>query len=113
MSKKENTARVLQASDNQVHGASEGQIAPAPTKTTYDIPAMLTQHKTKSGVIRALAAEGLKVNEIHKVLKEAGWHSDKNPGEPIRYQHVRNVLNQNLKKGSSAPAATTEANTAS
>lgn len=46
---------------------------------------MLAEHKTKSATIRALAANGMARAEIARFLD-------------IRYQHVRNVLTQPLKK---------------
>lgn len=42
--------------------------------------------KTKSAVIRYLHSQGFSVNQIHKHLN-------------IRYQHVRNVLTVELKRG--------------
>jgi len=79
------------------------QPAPAPVvpaKPIPDVPALLANYKTKSGVIRAMAAPPyyLTQGEIHKLLVKAGWTSDRTPGEPIRYQHVRNVLHTPVKK---------------
>jgi hypothetical protein len=69
-------------------------------KKTYDIPALFTEHKTKSNVIRFLSSEGLKTGEIAKMLQDAGVVSVN--GTPIRYQHVRNVLTQPVKKTEAA-----------
>jgi hypothetical protein len=58
---------------------------------------LLTKYGTKSGVIRGLSAEGMDTKTIYATLKSlevtntAGTH-------PIRYQHVRNVLNTPIKK---------------
>jgi hypothetical protein len=54
----------------------------ATTLSVATIPATLT---TKSGQIRWLASQGMKRGEIAKLLG-------------LRYQHVRNVLIQPLKK---------------
>lgn len=51
----------------------------------YDVGKLMDEHKTKSAVIRYLAAQGMKKGDIAKLLD-------------IRYQHVRNVLVQPLKK---------------
>lgn len=113
-----NKGNVLRAQDNKVAGASEGNLTPNTTSTTvsnvtYDIPALLQEHKTRSGVIRYLASQGLKTNQIHKILKDAGWRSHKDNNEPIRYQHVRNVLTQPLKKQTAeAPKAAEPAKSA-
>lgn len=50
-----------------------------------DVAIMLGELGTKSAVIRSLAAQGYKRAEIAKMMN-------------IRYQHVRNVLTQPLKK---------------
>lgn len=55
---------------------------------------LFKDHKNKSGVIRALHAEGFQTKHICKFLN-------------IRYQHVRNVLTQPLKR--QAPAVETPA----
>lgn len=52
---------------------------------TYNYDELMTQYKTKSSVIRFLSTEGMKRSEIAKFMN-------------IRYQHVRNVLTQPLKK---------------
>lgn len=52
-----------------------------------DIAIMLGELGTKSAVIRELAAQGYKRADIAKMMN-------------IRYQHVRNVLTQPLKKTS-------------
>lgn len=46
---------------------------------------LITKYGNKSSAIRALSKEGKKTAEIAKLLN-------------IRYQHVRNVLNQIVKK---------------
>lgn len=60
---------------------------PAPK---FDIAELLETHKTKSGVIRYLTAQGLKRGEIVKVFTSGGVK--------MIYQHVRNVQLQPLKK---------------
>lgn len=50
-----------------------------------DVALLLAEHGTKSAVIRFLSAQGYKRVEIAKMME-------------IRYQHVRNVLTQPLKK---------------
>jgi len=64
-------------------------VAPVATKT-YDIKQMMADHKTKSAVIRLLAADGLKTSDIVKTMKTEFPN--------FIYQHARNVLNQPLKK---------------
>jgi len=51
----------------------------------YDVEALMSEHKTKSAVIRYLDSQGMTRGAIAKVLN-------------IRYQHVRNTLVQPLKK---------------
>jgi predicted ArsR family transcriptional regulator len=46
---------------------------------------LLKQHGTKSAVIRYLASQGVSRGDISRILG-------------IRYQHVRNVLTQPLKR---------------
>ncbi len=53
---------------------------------TFDLAQLMETHKTKSGVIRYLASQGMSRGDISRFLG-------------IRYQHVRNVLTQPLKKG--------------
>lgn len=104
--KNQSQGKVLPAQDNAVQGASEGNLAvktPETAAGTVYSAGYLAKLRaelggTKSAVIRRLSADGLDHKTIHKVLKDAGWKSDKNPGEPIRYQHVRNVLTQQVKK---------------
>lgn len=50
-----------------------------------DMPKLLEEHKTVSAVIRFLDAAGIKRGDIAKITGK-------------RYQHVRNVLTQPLKK---------------
>ena len=80
MSKKSN-AKVIEAQ------ATEAQVeTPETKKALPTIEAMGEQgYKTKSAMIRYLDGEGFKKSEIAKHLN-------------IRYQHVRNVLTQPLKK---------------
>lgn len=82
---------------------TETEVKAAPT--VYDPNLLIKELGNKSKVIRYLASKGMQTNAIHKLLVGAGWHSDKNPNEKIRYQHVRNVLTQAVKK----PATTSEA----
>ena len=51
----------------------------------YNVEELMTQYKTKSAVIRYLASENVSRSTIATILN-------------IRYQHVRNVLTQVLKK---------------
>lgn len=68
-----------------------------PKVVTRTYAELLTSFGSKSGVIRGLHAEGKDCKSIYKILKDlevtntAGTH-------PIRYQHVRNVLNTPIKK---------------
>jgi glutaredoxin len=71
-------------------------VAPAVEKKSYNVPQLFVDHKNKSGVIRFLSSEGLKTGEITKILQDGGVKSAN--GTPIRYQHVRNVLTQPVKK---------------
>lgn len=78
---------------------------PTPTSTSKFNPDELKKELgNKSKVIRYLASQGMKTAEIHKLLVAHNWRSDKNPDQLIRYQHVRNVLNQPLV-GKAAPAS--------
>ena len=52
----------------------------------------LSGYSTTSSKIRYLWLQGYKVAEIERLLKSNGV-TTKN-GDPIRYQHVRNVLTQ-------------------
>lgn len=65
------------------------------TQPTYQ--ELLTKFSTKSGVIRGLAAEGKAAKDIFKILKDLGV-TNNDGTHPIRYQHVRNVLNTPVKK---------------
>lgn len=65
---------------------------------TYDVNAMLTELKSKSAVIRKLASDGMACKTIYKLLTEANWTNNAGTN-PIRYQHVRNVLVTPVKKG--------------
>lgn len=58
-------------------------IHPAPADDTYE--ALMSKYKTKSAVIRHLDSLGWKRGKIASFMN-------------IRYQHVRNVLTQPLKK---------------
>jgi hypothetical protein len=66
----------------KVEAQTDEQKKAAQTATLNEL---LAKHKTVSGVIRALAAEGKKTGDIAKLIGK-------------RYQHVRNVLKQPLKK---------------
>lgn len=54
-------------------------------EVVFDAGQFIKKHGTKSGAIRALAAEGKSRGDIAKMLN-------------IRYQHVRNVLITPVKK---------------
>ena len=58
---------------------------------------LITQYKTKSGVIRGLSSEGLDTKTIYKTLKDLNVTNGSGTN-PIRYQHVRNVLVTPIKK---------------
>jgi uncharacterized protein with HEPN domain len=53
--------------------------------TALDLQALMTEHKTKSAVIRHLTSLGKSRSEVAKFMG-------------IRYQHVRNVLTQPIKQ---------------
>lgn len=57
-----------------------------PTISTSEVPPQYATLKTTSAKIRAMATDGYERKAIAKALN-------------IRYQHVRNVLVQPLKKG--------------
>jgi len=88
-------------------GESDGTVttevaAPAdvnPIATAYNLEALMTEHKTKSAVIRLLTSKGFKVNAIAKFMG-------------IRYQHVRNVITTPAKR-TPAPAPAVPENQAS
>ncbi len=76
---------------------------------TAETPSLVTKearekYQTKSAMIKYLASKGLVVKDVHKIMVGAGYVSAKT-GDPIRYQHVRNVMK--------APAKKTQENTAS
>lgn len=64
---------------------------------TFNYQELVMKYPTKSQLIRYLNSEGMDTKTIHKFLTEnkvmntSGTH-------PIRYQHVRNVLNTIVKK---------------
>lgn len=60
--------------------ATEASVSNEPT-----LDQLMSEHKTKSAVIRYLSANGWTNSKIAKFMG-------------IRYQHVRNVLHQVLKK---------------
>lgn len=64
---------------------------------TYNVTELLTNLKSKSAVIRYLSSEQIDTKGIYKILTEAKWMNNENT-HPIRYQHVRNVLNTIVKK---------------
>lgn len=75
------------------------------TTTTNEVTPIVTRsylqlietYKSKSGVIRGLHSEGQDTKGIYKTLKDLGVTNTKGD-HPIRYQHVRNVLNTPIKK---------------
>ena len=68
------------AKTNEATAVVETPVVVEPT-----LEALMTEHKTKSGVIRHLSAQGWSNGKIAKFMN-------------IRYQHVRNVLITPLKK---------------
>lgn len=64
---------------------------------TFNYQELLTNLKSKSGVIRYLNSEGMDTKTIHKFLTENKVMNNDN-SHPIRYQHVRNVLTTIVKK---------------
>ena len=64
---------------------------------TFNVAELLTNLKSKSAVIRHLNSEGLDCKTIYKLLTTEGWTNNEG-SHPIRYQHVRNVLNTIVKK---------------
>jgi hypothetical protein len=67
------------------HTVTEELMNKTTTKTTYDLDQLMSVHKTKSSVIRYLSSQGMSRGDISRFMN-------------IRYQHVRNVLTQPLKK---------------
>lgn len=74
-------ARQAQAQVEVPHAVVE---VAKPIQPKYDLVALMTEHKTKSAVIRHLSGLGETRAFIAKLMG-------------IRYQHVRNVLTQPLK----------------
>jgi hypothetical protein len=70
---------MAQAQTAKTADTSTGSAETKRDLSKYSVPKLLETHKTMSGVIRALAKEGLTRGEISKVTGK-------------RYQHVRNVL---------------------
>ncbi len=89
MSKKnQNTAVVLEETTTILETPTTTvSETPAKVETTIqgDLAALMTEHKTKSGVIRHLSSLGHKNGPIAKFMN-------------IRFQHVRNVLVTPIKK---------------
>lgn len=91
MSKKSNRVTVETVSETEIENLSFDQfesefgpiVHPKPTEDTYEN--LMTTLKTKSAVIRHLDSLGWKRGKIASFMN-------------IRYQHVRNVLIQPLKK---------------
>lgn len=65
------------------------------TPNEAEVLAILATYKTTSGKIRALHQKGMLPARIAKTLD-------------IRYQHVRNVLHTNLKRGPIEPPPDTD-----
>ena len=89
-----NMSKKNQNVQTEVVTETSNEVTEVVTRTYAEL---LTKYGTKSGVIRGLHAEGNDCKGIYKILKDlevtntAGSH-------PIRYQHVRNVLNTPVKK---------------
>lgn len=64
---------------------NEATVETTSNNAEVDVNALMTELKTKSAVIRKLHADGKTRSQIASLLG-------------IRYQHVRNVLTQPLKK---------------
>jgi hypothetical protein len=73
------------------------QVAEAPKGVNVSV--LMSELKTKSAVIRHLNGLGMKTGEINKAFATAGIK--------MIYQHVRNVLNQPLKKKSTVTETVT------
>ncbi len=67
----------------------------------FDYPKALEQYGSKSAVIRSLAAEGKDVKTIYHTLVDAGVTNEEGTN-PIRYQHVRNVLKMPIGKATTS-----------
>lgn len=87
MSKKQNVEQIETI-------VTETAVTEVVTRTYAEL---LTKYGTKSGVIRGLHAEGQDTKAIYKTLKDLGVTNTAG-SHPIRYQHVRNVLNTPIKK---------------
>lgn len=75
-----------------------GDVAQVETpKEVFNYTKAIETFKSKSGVIRGLHADGKSCKEIYKLLTEAKV-TNNDGTHPIRYQHVRNVLNTPVKK---------------
>jgi len=86
-----------QTTEAQVSLETPETLVVTPVARTY--AQLIEQYKTKSGVIRGLHAEGMDTKTIHKTLTEQKVMNEKGT-HPLRYQHVRNVLQTIVKKAS-------------
>lgn len=77
------------AVENEIEVATASTPESAAIEHKLALLARVEGLPTKSAKIRLLAADGVSTSEIAKVLD-------------IRYQHVRNVLTTQLKKGARA-----------
>ncbi len=71
--------------EQTIETAVTEKVAKVEVVIPFNYQDLLTEHKTKSGIIRYLNAQGYKNGPISKYMG-------------IRFQHVRNVLVTPLKK---------------
>lgn len=83
MSKNNVSATIAEVSSDHLDEYGPAINYPAPSAESLE--GLMATYKTKSAVIRYLDSQGWKRGQIAKFME-------------IRYQHVRNVLTQPLKK---------------
>lgn len=67
------------------------------TTQEFNPNTLLDDLKSKSAVIRFLHTNGMDCKSIYKLLTQYEWKNNSGTN-PIRYQHVRNVLVTPIKK---------------
>lgn len=85
---KSNTVRIEEGSANNETQTPAATTTDKKEVTGYDLKKLMSEHKSKSSVIRFLAAQGYSRGAIAKFMD-------------IRYQHVRTVLVTPLKGSAS------------